>query len=104
MKQLQAIGIQPDILILRTEKDIPASMRRKVAQFCNVAPEAVIQSIDASSIYKVPLLMHAQHLDNLVLDLVGVEHESEQDHAAWNDFLTRLDSATEVVSIGLVGK
>ncbi len=104
VKQLQAIGIQPDILILRTEKDIPASMRRKVAQFCNVAPEAVIQSIDASSIYKVPLLMHAQHLDNLVLDLVGVDHKSEPDHAAWNDFLTRLDSATEVVSIGLVGK
>lgn len=58
VKQLQAIGIQPDILILRTEKDIPPAMRRKVAQFCNVAPEAVIQSVDASTIYKVPQLMH----------------------------------------------
>lgn len=104
VKQLQAIGIQPDILILRTEKDIPASMRRKVAQFCNVAPEAVIQSVDAPTIYKVPLLMHEQHLDDLVISLSGAERRREPDHAAWSDFLRRLDSAEETVTIGLVGK
>ncbi len=104
VKQLQAIGIQPDILILRTEKDIPLSMRRKVAQFCNVAPDAVIQSLDASTIYKVPLLMHEQGLDNLVLRLTNTESVGEPDHDAWNDFLRRLDSATETVTIGLVGK
>lgn len=104
VKQLQAIGIQPDILILRTEKDIPAPMRRKVAQFCNVAPDAVIQSIDASTIYKVPLMMHEQGLDNLVLRLTGTESIGEPDHAAWNEFLHKLDTAHETVTIGLVGK
>lgn len=104
VKQLQAIGIQPDILILRTEKDIPPAMRRKVAQFCNVAPEAVIQSIDASTIYKVPLMMHEQGLDNLVLNLTNTESIGEPDHAAWNEFLHKLESASETVTIGLVGK
>lgn len=104
VKQLQAIGIQPDILILRTEKDIPPAMRRKVAQFCNVAPEAVIQSIDASTIYKVPLMMHEQGLDNLVLNLTNTESIGEPDHAAWNEFLRKLESASETVTIGLVGK
>lgn len=104
VKQLQAIGIQPDILILRTEKDIPPAMRRKVAQFCNVAPEAVIQSIDASTIYKVPLMMHEQGLDNLVLNLTNTESIGEPDHAAWNEFLRKLESASETVNIGLVGK
>lgn len=104
VKQLQAIGIQPDILILRTEKDIPPAMRRKVAQFCNVAPEAVIQSIDASTIYKVPLMMHEQGLDNLVLNLTNTESIGEPDHAAWNEFLRKLETASETVTIGLVGK
>ena len=104
VKQLQAIGIQPDILILRTEKDIPPAMRRKVAQFCNVAPEAVIQSVDASTIYKVPQLMHEQALDNLVLSLTGTESIGEPDHAAWNEYLRKLDAAKETVKIALVGK
>ncbi len=104
VKQLQAIGIQPDILILRTEKDIPQGMRHKVAQFCNVAPEAVIQSVDASTIYKVPMLMHEQHLDNLVLQLTGLESKEEPNHIAWSDFLTKLDTAVKTVTIGLVGK
>lgn len=104
VKQLQAIGIQPDILILRTEKDIPQGMRHKVAQFCNVAPEAVIQSLDASTIYKVPMLMHEQHLDNLVLQLTGIQSKEEPDHLAWSEFLTKLDTAIKTVTIGLVGK
>lgn len=104
VKQLQSVGIQPDILVLRTEKDIPASMRRKVAQFCNVAPEAVIQSIDAPSIYQVPLMMHDQKLDDLVLAMTGTEPRQEPDLSAWNDFLARLDSANDTVTIGLVGK
>ncbi len=104
VKQLQSIGIQPDILILRTEKELPPAMCRKVAQFCNVKPEAVIQSLDASTIYKVPLMMHAQGLDNLVVELTGSEYRNEPDHTAWNEFLRKLDSAEEQVTIGLVGK
>ncbi len=104
VKQLQSIGIQPDILILRTEKDIPLQMRRKVAQFCNVAPDAVIQSLDAPSIYTVPLMMHEQHLDDLVLRLTGLENQGEPDFAAWNKFLHHLETSEKVVTIGLVGK
>lgn len=104
VKQLQSIGIQPDILVLRTEKTIPESMREKVARFCNVAPQAVIQSIDASSIYHVPALMHEQHLDDLVLDITGTEHRNEPDHTAWNAFVRRLEEARSKVRIGLVGK
>lgn len=104
VKQLQSIGIQPDILVLRTEKTIPESMKEKVARFCNVAPQAVIQSIDASSIYHVPALMHEQHLDDLVLDITGTEHRNKPDHTAWNAFVRRLEEARSKVRIGLVGK
>lgn len=104
VKQLQSIGIQPDILILRSELPIPQSMREKVARFCNVSPEAVIQSIDASSIYHVPGMMHEQNLDGLVLDITETEHRSEPDHSAWNQFLNKLENAQKTVSIGLVGK
>lgn len=104
VKQLQAIGIQPDILVLRTEKEIPLEMRRKVAQFCNVAPDAVIQSMDASTIYKVPRMMHEQHLDDLVLRITQTESRGEADNSAWNQFLEKLDAAREELTIGLVGK
>lgn len=104
VKQLQQAGIQPDILVLRTERDIPTAMRRKVAQFCNVRPEAVIQSLDAPTIYQVPLMMHEQHLDDIVLSLLGIEDSPETDLSKWNDFLSRLDNAEKEVKIGLVGK
>jgi len=104
VKQLQHVGIQPDIIVLRTEKDIPAGMRLKVAQFCNVAPEAVIQSIDAPTIYDVPLLMHEQGLDNLVVAKTGADPTPQPDLTSWCDFLRHLESAKGTVSIGLVGK
>lgn len=104
VKQLQEVGIQPDILVLRTEHDINAEMRRKIALFCNVAPEAVIQSIDVPSIYKVPVTMHHQHLDEIVLRKTGLEPQGEPHMAPWHDFLERMDNATETVTIGLVGK
>lgn len=104
VKQLQSIGIQPDILILRTELPIPPTMREKVARFCNVSPEAVIQSLDASSIYHVPGMMHEQNLDGLVLDITGTGHRNEPDHSAWNHFLQKLENAQTTVRIGLVGK
>jgi CTP synthase len=79
VKMLQQVGIQPDILVLRTEKDIPAGMRRKVAQFCNVSPEAVVQSLDAPTIYQVPLMMHEQKMDDIVLEKMGITPEGEPD-------------------------
>ncbi len=104
VKQLQQVGIQPDILVLRTERDIPTGMRRKIAQFCNVAPEAVIQSIDVPSIYEVPIKMHEQHLDEIVLRKTGVTPEGEPHMAPWLHFLDKMHQAEETVTIGLVGK
>ncbi len=104
VKQLQSLGIQPDILVLRTEKELPVTMRRKVAQFCNVAPEAVIQSLDQPTIYQVPLAMHEQNLDKLVLDITGTEPGPEPDLSRWNTFLQKLSAAEKTVNIGLVGK
>ena len=104
VKQLQEVGIQPDILVLRTEKEIPADMRRKVAQFCNVSPDAVIQSIDVPTIYEVPIKMHEQHLDEIVLAKTQTQSVNEPDMSRWNTFLGKLKSASDVVKIGRGGK
>jgi CTP synthase len=104
VKQLQEVGIQPDILVLRTEKNISAEMRKKIALFCNVAPDSVIQSIDVPSIYEVPLKMHEQHLDEIVIRKTGLEVQGEPDMKAWKGFLERMEKADKTVTIGLVGK
>ena len=104
VKSLQELGIQPDVLVLRTEHEIPEDMRRKIALFCNVSPDSVVQSQDVNSIYKVPLRMHAQHLDEIVLRKMGVPFEGEPHMQPWFDFIDKMDNATETVTIGLVGK
>lgn len=104
VKQLQQLGIQPDVLVLRTEHDIPTAMRKKIAQFCNVAPDAVIQSVDAKSIYDVPILMHEQHLDEIVLKKLDINPEGQPDMTSWKEFLTKMRTAEKKVCIGLVGK
>jgi CTP synthase len=104
VKQLQEVGIQPDVLVLRTEKEIPADMRRKIALFCNVSPESVIQSVDVNSIYKVPLTMHKQQLDQIVLRKTGIEPVGEPDMESWLKFIDKFDNASEEITIGLVGK
>ena len=104
VEALQELGIQPDILVLRTEKSVPAEMLRKIALFCNVSQDAVIQSRDVDSIYKVPLMMHSQHLDEIVLRKTGESFEGEPQMGPWMNFIEKLDSATEAVKIGLVGK
>jgi CTP synthase len=105
VKQLQEVGIQPDILVLRTEKNITPEVRKKIALFCNVAPEAVIQSIDMPSIYKVPVSMHEQHLDDIVLRKTEVPQPWGEPHMTpWLNFLDAMDAAKETVTIGLVGK
>ncbi len=104
VKKLQELGIQPDILVLRTEHDITADARKKIALFCNVSPDAVIQSVDVPTIYEVPLKMHEQHLDEIVLRKTGVTPEGEPHMAPWLHFLKKLKAATCPVTIGLVGK
>ncbi len=104
VKQLQEVGIQPDILVLRTEKHISTEMRQKIARFCNVSPDAVIQSIDVPTIYEVPVKMHEQHLDEIVLRKTGVPVEGEPHMEPWLNFLRKMTLAEETVTIGLVGK
>ena len=104
VKQLQELGIQPDILVLRTENEIPQAMRRKIAQFCNVSPAGVIQSIDMDSIYEVPLGMHSQHLDDIVLRMTGVSPAGEPHMAPWIAFVDKFKAADKPVTIGIVGK
>lgn len=104
VKQLQQLGIQPDVLVLRTEHDIPQDMRAKIALFCNVAPDAVAQSADAPTIYEVPMRMHRQRLDDIVLRVCDVKSDREPDLVAWHTFLEKLSSPEGEVNIALVGK
>lgn len=106
VKELQQLGIRPDVLILRTEHPIPTAMRRKIAQFCNVDPAAVIESLDCPSIYEVPVMLHKQGLDDIVLRKTGIDPASqgEPHMQPWLDFLDKMNSAEEEVTIGLVGK
>ena len=105
VKELQSVGIQPDILVLRAERDLSQGLRKKVANFCNVDAEAVVQSIDMPTIYEVPVKMAEQGLDKIILGKFGMEvPEEEVQLGRWKDFLTRRHNAKAVVTIGLVGK
>lgn len=104
VKQLQESGIQPDILVLRTEHDITPEVRRKIALFCNVAPDAVIQSVDVPTIYEVPVKMHEQNLDGLVLRCTHTPEKDEPHMKPWLHFLEKMAGAEKTVTIGLVGK
>ncbi len=104
VKHLQEVGIQPDILVLRTEHELTADVRRKVALFCNVDPSAVIQSIDVPSVFEVPLRMQDQGLDEIVLQKVGMEIKEKPDLKNWKNFLNKIHTAEKHVRIGIVGK
>lgn len=104
VKMLLETGVQPDILVLRTEHDIDLSVRKKVALFCNVSLDAVIQSVNVPTIYEVPLKMLEEKLDITVLKKLDLAINEDIDLSAWNSFLTRLKNPTQTVEIGLVGK
>jgi CTP synthase len=104
VKTLLESGIQPDILVCRTEHHLGSDIRRKVARFCNVERDAVIESMDASTIYEVPLLMQKEGLDKVVLRKLGLEDNTEVKLEQWNAFLTGLQNPKQEITIGLVGK
>lgn len=104
VKQLQELGIQPDILVLRTERELNTELLRKVALFCNVAEDSVMQSIDVPTIYEVPLVLQRQKMDEIVLRKVGLEATTPSDMKLWKEFLDLKHSAKQSVKIGLVGK
>lgn len=104
VKELLENGIQPDVLVLRSEHELNTDLRRKVARFCNVELEAVIQSIDVSTIYEVPLLMKEEGLDVMVLKKLKMDSSESPDLKDWKDFVDRLKSSTKEIRIALVGK
>lgn len=104
VKSLLEIGVQPDILVLRTEHQLTTELKRKVALFCNVQPEAVVESIDVPTIYEVPIKMEEEKLDEIVLEKLGLPLNSEPDLDSWKKFLYKLKNYQQEVQIGLVGK
>ena len=104
VQMLQQSGVQPDVIVCRTEHPLTPELRKKVALFCNVKPGHVIQSIDAWSIYQVPLNMHEEHLDELVVRHLQVDNFAQPDMKEWNEFLSRLRHPKTEVDIALVGK
>ena len=104
VKQMMELGVQPDILCCRTEHELDLTLRKKIAKFCNVSINAVIEARDANSIYDVPLLMQAEELDKVVLQKLGLITRIKPDLSDWKAFLQRLKNPKKEVTIGLIGK
>ncbi|HXL14737.1 MAG TPA: CTP synthase, partial [Methylomirabilota bacterium] len=103
VRELRAIGIQPDILLCRTEVALPGDVKEKIALFCNVPKEAVIEAIDVASIYDIPLMFHRGGLDDLIVEYMHLQSQPP-DLRAWQAFSERLRAAKEQVTIAVVGK
>ena len=103
VKELQAVGIQPDLLLCRADREVPADSRRKIAQFCNVRPSAVIQALDVDTIYAVPQAYHHEGYDREVCRHFGIEG-NEPDLSKWQQVVDRIRAPEGVVNIAVVGK
>jgi CTP synthase len=104
VKELLGLGVQPDVLVCRTEHPMGRSMKEKIALFCNIEPNAVIESADAETIYDVPLLLQRERLDEVVLKKLGITKLPEADLGRWKEFLRRHKQPKSEVQIGIVGK
>ena len=104
VKELRSIGIQPNIIICRSEKNIPKEEKRKISLFCNVDPEHVIQSIDVKSIYEVPIKYNEEKLDKKILNIFGLKEKNKANLSIWKNIITKINSKREKVSIAIVGK
>lgn len=104
VKQLLELGVQPDILVCRTEHELDLNLRKKIAKFCNVSINAVIESRDAETIYDVPLLMQEEELDKVVLEKLNLPTKTTPNLESWKSFLTTLKNPTSEINVGLVGK
>jgi CTP synthase len=104
VKELRSIGIQPNIIICRSEKNIPKEEKRKISLFCNVEPEHVIQSIDVKSIYEVPIKYDEEKLDKKILNIFGLKEKNKANLKIWKNIITKLSLKRKKISIAIVGK
>ena len=104
VKELRSIGIQPDIIICRSEQNIPKEEKRKISLFCNVEAEHVIQSIDVKSIYEVPIKYNEEKLDKKILNIFGLKDKNKANLKIWKDIIEKVNSKRKKVSIAIVGK
>ncbi|PVD54160.1 CTP synthase [Terrimonas sp.] len=104
VKLLSQEGVNPDIIVCRTERPLSPEIRRKIALFCNVKPDAVIESADASTIYEVPLMMMREKLDKICLKKLDIQQFNEPELSKWKEFLDKLKYPKNKINIGLIGK
>ena len=104
VRMLSETGVHPDVIVCRTEHPLNDDIKRKIALFCNVKAGNVIESLDASTIYEVPLMMQKEQLDLIVLKKLNIQNFKEPDLTKWNVFLDKLKNPKSTVSIGLIGK
>lgn len=103
VKELRSLGIQPNMIVVRSEYPVPQEMKDKIALFCNIKPEEVIEALDAETLYEVPLRLHEQHMDKIVVDFLGLETK-EPDLTDVKELVQLVKSLSKKVCIGLVGK
>jgi CTP synthase len=104
VKELRSIGIQPDIIICRSERDIPNEEKKKISLFCNVEPDHVIQSVDAESIYEVPIKYNEEKLDKKILNIFKLKEKNKPNLKIWKDIVSKIKSKRKKISIAIVGK
>ena len=104
VKELRSIGIQPDIIICRAERDIPKEEKRKISLFCNVEPDHVIQSVDVQSIYEVPIKYSEEKLDKKILNIFEIKEKNKPNLKIWKDIVSKIKSKRKKISIAIVGK
>lgn len=104
MKELRSIGIAPDILLVRADREIPAEERRKLSLFCNVRESAVIQALDVAHIYDVPIAYHEEGLDSEVLAAFGIDPAPKPRMERWDEVADRIHNPEGQVTIAVVGK
>ena len=104
VKELQGLGLQPDVLVLRTDRELGRGVLDKVSHFCNVEKDCVVQSVDLPTIYEVPIKMAEQNLDAVILRKFGITSNTMPDLGDWQDFISRREQANKEINIALVGK
>lgn len=104
VKTLLEQGVQPDIIVCRSEEKIPKNAKEKIAQFCNIEKGSVIESLDVSTIYEVPLLMKQQQLDTIVTDKLGIKDKTKHNLSKWVNFVDKIKNPSKVIKIVIVGK